>query len=64
MRDFRDGNLISNDEYKKAVKLVKPRLSPHAFYELEHKYLREWRVVRWTLDEMIKGDKKSEVVKF
>jgi len=58
IRDFRDANLISNDEYKKVLKLVKSRLSPYAFYELEHKYLREWCVVRWSLDEMIKGEKK------
>ena len=58
MRDFRDANLISNDEYKKVLKLVKSKLSPYTFYELEHKYLREWCVVRWSLDEMIKGEKK------
>lgn len=58
LREWRDDKLISIKEYNQIYNLVKPKLTVKQFYILDHKYLRNLRIVRWGLKEIIKGEKK------
>jgi len=58
LKSFKDDKLISDKEYNDTIKLVKSRLSPSKFYQLQHNILREFKVVRWTLRDIINGKKK------
>ena len=60
LREWRDNKLISIKEYNQIYNLVKPKLTVKQFYILDHKYLRNLRIVRWGLKEIIKGEKKIE----
>lgn len=48
--------LLSNEEYKKLAKLIKPKLTKNDYEEI-HEILRKHFVVRWTAQDILNGYK-------
>lgn len=60
LQEFKYQGWITELEYKKIRKLTKPKIKIAEFAKL-HKELRELHIIRWSLEELIKGSKKSRI---